>query len=301
MIDETPAQQAAQQQHGLLTRAQLRELGISAKAEQLRIARGRWQHHGGDVVHLSPAPMTYPQRCRWASMVAAGIVSHHAAALLLGLPGIGESTSERDRLERRPVSVLVPAGSCNQRPGIVVHRSRVVRVGAHVEGIPVTSPERTAVDLAATEPKSCWYRVIDLGLANRRIELVALTREMEDAAYRGRPGLVALRALVAQRNEAPGPASELEFLFQELLEGTSLPAPTSQRKFSWGRVDFVWDDVMIVVELDSRSWHARFIDFENDRRRDQLAQVAGWRTFRFTWDQVKHRPDEVLEILTTVL
>ena len=125
--------------------------------------------------------------------------------------------------------------------------------------------------------------------------------EAEASAYRGRPGLVELRDLVALRFEAPGVASELEFLFRELLEGTSLPAPTSQRQLSWGRVDFVWGDVMVIVELDSRSWHARFLDFENDRRRDQLAQVDGWRTFRFTWEQVKHRPAEVLEVLSAVL
>ncbi len=130
---------------------------------------------------------------------------------------------------------------------------------------------------------------------------MALAREMEDAAYRGRPGLVALRDLVAHRFKAPGVASELEFLFRELLEGSSLPAPTSQRRLSWGRVDFVWGDVMLIVELDSRSWHARFLDFDNDRRRDQLSQVAGWRTLRFTWDQVTHHPAEVLEVLSAVL
>ena len=234
-------------------------------------------------------------------MVTAGIVSHHAAALLLGLPGIGESTRERARLERRAVSVLVTADGCNQRSGIAVHRSRVARVGAHVEGIAVTSPERTAADLSTTEPKSCWYRVIDLGLAKRRIELSALSRELDDVAYRGRPGLLAVRALVAQRVEAPGTASELEFLFRELLERTSFPIPSSQQEFSWGRVDFVWAAAKVIVELDSRSWHARFLDFESDRRRDQLAQAAGWRTFRFTWDQVNLRPSEVLEILSAVL
>lgn len=301
MIDETPARRAALCQHGLLTRTQLRKLGISPAVERRRVAQGRWRHPGGGVVLLSPAPLSFRQRCCWAWLVTGGVVSHHAAALLLGLPGIGESNCDRNRLERRAVSVLVEARSGNQRPGISVHRSKVVSVGAHVDRIPVTSHERTVVDLSATEPKSCWARVIDLGLANGRIELVALSREMEDAAHRGRPGLVALRAVVDQRFKEPGTAGEMEFLFREMLEGTSFQPPTSQRKLQRGRVDFVWDDVRVVFELDSRSWHARFLDFENDRRRDQLAQVAGWRTFRLTWNQVKCRPDEVLELLAAVL
>lgn len=301
MNDDTSAERAAQRQHGLLTRSKLRQLGFSPRVERRRVATGRWQYFGGGVLFLSPAPMTYRQRCCWASMATGGVVSHHSAALLQGLPGIGESKHDRGRLERRPVSVVVTPERWNQRSGITVHRSKTVRVGSHIEGIPTTSAERTAVDLSSMEPTSCWHRVVDLGLANGKIELTALAREMDDAAYRGRPGLVELREVVAQRFKSPGTASELEFLFRELLEGTSFPPPTSQRKHSWGRVDFVWADVKVVIEMDSRSWHARFGDFEKDRRRDQLAQLEGWRTFRFTWDQIKHRPHEILEVLAAML
>lgn len=57
--------------------------------------------------------------------------------------------------------------------------------------------------------------------------------------------LVVLRAVVDQRFEQPGTAGDMEFLFPEILEGTSFQPPPSQRKFQWGRVDFMWDDARI--------------------------------------------------------
>ena len=66
-------------------------------------------------------------------------------------------------------------------------------------------------------------------------------------------------------------------------------------------MDFAHPRERVIVELDGRTYHARLDDFENDRRRDQLALAAGWRTVRFTWRQVTTDPDHVERILRSVL
>lgn len=51
----------------------------------------------------------------------------------------------------------------------------------------------------------------------------------------------------------------------------------------------------LVVELDSRSWHGRPVDLERDRRRDALLTALGYRTLRFTYEQILFQRDWVLE------
>ena len=61
-----------------------------------------------------------------------------------------------------------------------------------------------------------------------------------------------------------------------------------------GRVrDFVWPARRLVVEADSYAWHRSPAAFNGDRERDTELTLAGWRTLRFTWEQVTRRPDYV--------
>jgi len=49
------------------------------------------------------------------------------------------------------------------------------------------------------------------------------------------------------------------------------------------------------VELDSRTWHGRPVDIETDRRRDAELLALGYRTLRFTYEQMLFQPDLVRE------
>jgi len=100
--------------------------------------------------------------------------------------------------------------------------------------------------------------------------------------------------------------SELELSFLRLLVENDLPLPTPQFRPPWAgaevqRVDGAYELRRVVVELDSVEHHHDAAAFQRDRRRDQLAAQHGWRTVRFTSEQVFHRPWEVLSTLRRML
>jgi len=56
-----------------------------------------------------------------------------------------------------------------------------------------------------------------------------------------------------------------------------------------------------VVETDGRASHGRETQRERDRRRDAWLDAAGYRTQRFSWQQVTKAPAEVLATLRSLL
>jgi very-short-patch-repair endonuclease len=171
-----------------------------------------------------------------------------------------------------------------------------------VEGIPVTSVERTLVDLA---PET---RARDLdGMLARAEELriydsTALAAVLE----RRRRGAAALRAAVAAFEGASvGPASrtksELERRFLALLELHGFVAPLVNARIDtpWGPyvVDMLWPERRLVVELDGWSTHRDRDAFRKDHRRTADVSAAGYRLVRFGWEQVVAQPDETVDRL----
>ncbi len=62
----------------------------------------------------------------------------------------------------------------------------------------------------------------------------------------------------------------------------------------YGRVDIVYLDSKLIVEADSWRWHNDPRSWQADRRRDNLAQLAGWTVLRFTWADLTRRPSYVV-------
>jgi len=61
--------------------------------------------------------------------------------------------------------------------------------------------------------------------------------------------------------------------------------------------DFLWREQRLIVELDSWGFHGGRQRFESDRRRDQRAAAAGYRTLRFTWIQLTAEPVRTVSTL----
>src|SRR5215204_4863076 len=129
----------AEQQHGVVTRAQLSELGLNRGSIEYRIKRG-W------LLPVHRGVFTIGHRLlsrdgRWmAAVLACGpnaVSSHHSAAALWGI-------RQSDRIE-----VTTTAGH-RRVSGIIVHRSplRDDERTTH-RGIPTTTVPRTLLDLSA--------------------------------------------------------------------------------------------------------------------------------------------------------
>ena len=102
------------------------------------------------------------------------------------------------------------------------------------------------------------------------------------------------------------PDSVLEQRLLALIKESGLPEPTTQFRPAWlaptnGRVDFAYPDQRLIIEGDSRKWHLLMKSFEIDRQRDNQAQLAGWRIFRFSWNDITERPDYVASAVRIAL
>ena len=67
-----------------------------------------------------------------------------------------------------------------------------------------------------------------------------------------------------------------------------------------GIVDFGDPESMTVLEVDGRRWHAIEQAQVDDRRRDRMAQRHGWRVIRFTWAEVVHDPETIVDDIRAI-
>jgi very-short-patch-repair endonuclease len=269
---------------------QLLELGLSRRAIQHRVARGRLHRVMRGVYAVGRSELT--RQGRWmAAVLACGsgaVLSHRSAAALWG---IGADADGR-------VDLSVPVASRANPTGLRVHRRRLQSEQLSVcRGIPITAPVRTLVDLA-TEP--------DAGRLERaineadRLDLVDPETLRESlGAYRGERGVGRLRGLLDRRTFRMTD-SELERWFLPLVDAVGLPRPLTRRYVNGFRVDFYWPDLGLVVETDGLRYHRTPAQQARDRLRDQTHTAAGLTPLRFTHAQIRFEPVHVRETLAAV-
>jgi hypothetical protein len=95
--------------------------------------------------------------------------------------------------------------------------------------------------------------------------------------------------------------TELEARFMELCARHPLPLPEPQRRHGAHRLDFVWPDRMLIVEVDGYEAHRGRVAFQQDRARDRALQAEGHAVLRFTWAEVVGRPSVVADELRRAL
>jgi len=285
----------ATRQHGVVSRAQLRRLGLSADAIDQRLRRDRLHlvHRGVYAVGHRRLDRTGDRLAALLAIGPCAVLSHRSAAAVWRVQPPFASY----------VDVTVPArGGRKRRRGITVHRSATLAT-AHVTergGLPVTTPARTLIDLAEVVPPYRLRRAVDEAERLRLFDGRACARTIDQC--RGRSGAAALAALLAAHDgESRITRSQLEDRFLELCIASGLPAP---RVGEWltldgqaVEVDFLWRAPRLIAELDGFETHGTRAAFERDRRRDRKLRLAGWQVVRFTWRDLSERPGEVIDDL----
>jgi very-short-patch-repair endonuclease len=220
--------------------------------------------------------------------ISAGL-SHGSAAALWGIA--------RENGAKIEVTVRGPAPI--RRPGLRVHRRRSLPPGRFVlrQGIPVTDPVQTLLDLAGV-PAGKAPR-LGAGALERMVN-EADRLDLEDpealraklAERRGEPGVARLRALL-DRHTFRLTDSELERRFLALVRRAGLPAPLTRRWVNGFRVDFFWPELGLVVETDGLRYHRTPAEQARDLRRDRAHAAAGLTTLRFTHLEVTRDSNQV--------
>jgi very-short-patch-repair endonuclease len=95
--------------------------------------------------------------------------------------------------------------------------------------------------------------------------------------------------------------SDLEDDFVRFLKHHHLPLPERNQTIAGHEVDAVYRDHHLVIELDSRQFHATPRAFEHDRDRDADLLNAGFPTIRITRRRLKHHPTKEARRLRAIL
>jgi very-short-patch-repair endonuclease len=284
-----PVWNLARDQHGVITRRQLLELGFGSDAVEHRIARGRLHRLWRGVYAVGRPEVS--QKGRWmAAVLSCGpgaLLSHGSAAVLWGL---SQTTAGID--------VVIPEGAYRRRPGIRVHRRSGLGAGQRrkVAGIPVTDPVSTLVDLASHGPDWKLERAINEA---DRLDLVdPETLRATIDLLPSRPGFARLRRLLGGQ---PLTDTGLERRFLAIARLAGMPEPETQVWLNGYRVDFYWPHLDLVVEVDGWRYHRTAGEQATDRRRDHAHMAAGLTTLRFAEEQIRDEPDETRRTLAIVV
>jgi very-short-patch-repair endonuclease len=290
----------AERQHGVIATAQLYWLGLTETQVRTRAANGTLHRVHRGVYAVGHRALT--RKSFWmAAVLACGrgaILSHGDAAELWEMrrPSSGGANGS-------PIDVAVPSGGAGRtRRGLTVHRLRTLRDEETTteDGIPVTSPARTLLDLATALPRRQLERAIDEADRLRRCNEQDLIGIL--AAHEHQPGAGVLRAVLGQhRVGSTATRSELEERFLALCLKRRLPPPAVNVPVLDYVVDFLWQEVDLVVEVDGRATHGTRRAFQADRDRDGRLAVAGYRVLRFTWWDVTRRPAVVADRIRRML
>jgi very-short-patch-repair endonuclease len=281
----------AAKRHGLFTRAQAVEAGATRGLIDRRVASRRWEPLYPAVYRMPGAPKTWRQALLAACLVSGpgAAASHRAAGCLWALPG-GEKLLELSVVNARRVT----------RPGI-----KVYSVGAldavdvtMIDAIPVTSCERTIIDLAAVFSTELLEEALDEALRRGWTRPPRLRWRIAELGRRGRTGIGVLHRLVEARLIS-GARSEstLETRFLRLLRRSRLPMPVPQYEMRVGRrrmrLDFAYPDLGLAIEVDGYRWHSSRSRWQRDLERGNLLMRSGWTLLRFTSSDIDDRPEFV--------
>jgi very-short-patch-repair endonuclease len=259
-------------------------LGFSSRAVEHRRSTGRLHLVARGVYAVGwPA---LDRRRRWmAAVLACGdgaALSHRSAAALLG---IGNEIEGR-------IDVSVPRRSELRRPGLMIRGRPSLAEGdiGMSDGIPVTSPVRTLVDLTTELDITAVERAVND--ADKRDLIDPESLRLALSRYAGEPGVRPLRALLDKLTFRLSD-SDLEIYFRRIVMATKLPMPLSKQRVNRFEVDFFWPHLGLVVETDGLRYHRTPSSQIRDARRDRAHIMAGMTPLRFTHYEVRYEPKRV--------
>jgi predicted transcriptional regulator of viral defense system len=235
----------AARQHGVVSRAQLRALGLGDDGIDHRLAAGRLFAVRRGVYAVGHRRLA--REGRWmACVLAAGrdaVLSHGSAAALWGIRRAAPET----------IDVTTPR-RLHRRAGLQPHRALLAPDEVtRQDGIPVTTAARTLLDLAAVLTPARLERAVEAAEGLRLADSVSLAALL--GRYPRRRGSVALTRILGAQGTGMT-RSELEDRFLDLLANRRLPRPQVNARLGPFEVDCLWPEAGLVAELDGRTFHA---------------------------------------------
>jgi hypothetical protein len=172
--------------------------------------------------------------------------------------------------------------------GVSSHRQRLGAAEVtRRQAIPVTTAERTLLDLGATTPASELGRLCDEGLRRRIVTLGRLHAVVKVHSGGGRRRLEPIHAVLADRIAGYDPgANDWERRMDRMWDRLGLPPAERQYRVRVGRRTFRPDraivDLKIAVDWTGYDPHGLRGNVDRDSDRRAALAAAGWYPLDFT-------------------
>ena len=247
-------------------------------------------HH--DVYLARGVEMTAVLRAKacWLRSRRRGVLAGFSASALHGARWIDPSrAAEIIDTNRRPV------------PGVRAWADHIEQdETCVVDGMRLTTPARTALDLASRCPTRLAVASIDALAQATDVKLADVNLLVQ--RYRGRRGIRRARNTLDLVDG--GAQSPKESWLRLLIIRAGLPRPQTQiavrNEFDWtvAYLDMGWDDVMVAVEYDGDQHRSDRHQYVKDIRRHEMLERMGWQVVRVV---AEDHPDDVVQRIRAAL
>lgn len=209
------------------------------------------------------------------------VFSHESAALVHGIPVVGDWPRVPHTLEREPEAV-----SRRARPGVVVHRPLHWMEPTWVGSDRVTGVTDTAIALAASRSLMTGVAALDhvlaRGVTHEQIEdIVGLRRPFHGATR-------VLRALGIATGLAESPLESISLVPIALAD---LPRPEQQvevvARGKPYRLDFFWPQFGVAGEADGRGKYRSPDDLWAEKQRQDALRAIDISVARWGWEEAR--------------
>jgi predicted transcriptional regulator of viral defense system len=277
----------AEQHHGIIAVHHLELLGIDERERKRLLAAGVLHREWHGAYRVAGAPRSWRgdllAAC-WAGGTRA-LGSHRSSLAVRGLPGGEQGMQE----------VMCPRWRRGRHETLIVHESKALDPVdmTIVDGIPVTTVERTIFDLGAVCSPLVVERAMEAALRQELTTFDALHETLTRLGRRGRNGAGVLRAILDEYSvDLRLTDSDREKMMLQIFRRHGLPKPVPQFVIRHdgrdiARVDAALPQWKIAFEYESYQWHTGKRAIERDNRRRRKLMAVQWSSIGVTYADLR--------------
>ena len=269
-------------QASLVARWQLVDAGLSEAAVKHFATEARVI---GDGVFATGHGRLTRDQLRWAAVLG-------APQTFLAFASAGDAYGIRPWRLGHEIVVRPGSGGPRMLDGVLVCRS--LTLAGHtttLDGLPITTVERTIVDLGASVRGRAAQKMIREAIRLKLTTMPRLQRQFH--LGRGRRGIAALRDYVECFGRLPFDRckSDAEAMGLQVLAEARRPIPQVNVVHADEEADFSWPSRRLIIEIDGPQFH---LFAEEDARKTAVWKAAGWEVRRIPSGRVFDRPHELI-------
>lgn len=275
-------------QQGAVSRAQLRESGISANTIDSWVRRGRLHRLLPGVYATGPVSLATRARAAYLWQPQ-GVVSHLAAAHLWRM-AVDEPAT---------VHLTVPLGMARTSPVSwlrLFRRDTPHSRRSTVSGLPVTDVPRTIFDCLVLLDDAGCAALLDHATATLTSDRALRMRYLDEVGRRGSPRIAQQLATLV-----PGAASAPERVLGLGLRSAGLTDFLINEPVLGYIADFLDPTRRLILEVDGYRTHGTWIAFQGDRTRQNVLVAHGYTILRYTAYDIQTRLDSILHEIAAIV